>query len=393
MDLISFQEALDLGLTLPLMPLESKPIALNKAQGRILAEDIYAQDPLPKVSNAAMDGFGLYLEDLGKSLPIVHSIYAGMDVTPLELPPHTCVKIMTGASIPKGVELVVPFEKMQSFTDTHAHAPQGFKKGDNIRFEGENIKSGDLILTKGTRLSTGHIALLASQGVVSVRVFRRLRVGVFSSGDEVIALGGYAQKHQVYDTNGVILTNLLEKHGFEPMHLGYLQDDLEAQKKALIRALDHDVIISSAGVSAGDKDFFKEMLLSMGAQIHYHGVKLKPGKPIMLASLSQKIIFGMPGNPLSCTLTFLTLVLPVLERLALSLAKPTTFKATLANPLILKGKRTHLILGQLQGGVFTPYQNNTYGAGAINALSASNAIACIHQVEEPVQSAEVLLLF
>ncbi|GLH57455.1 molybdopterin molybdotransferase MoeA [Helicobacter ailurogastricus] len=380
MDLIAFSKALEIGLKLPQVKLEVQEVPLQEAHGRILAQDFYAKDPLPRATNSAMDGFGFRLEDLGKTLPIAKTLYAG---APLDtLPPSACVKIMTGALVPSGVEVVVPLEKMQDFNNTHATAPLGFIKGANIRYEGENFKAGDLLLKQGTRLKIGDIALLASQGCATLGVFRKLKVGVFSSGDEVVGLGSVAKKHQVYDTNGVVLVAMLQNLGFEATHLGHLPDDLQEQSARLKEALICDVLISSAGVSVGDKDHFKEALAQMGAKIHYHGVNVKPGKPILCASVGEKLIFGMPGNPLSCVLTFLALVCPVLLKQAGDMAQTPLIKARMANSLNLKGQRTHLILGWLENGIFTPYKDNTYGAGAIDALSRSNAMACVSETQD-----------
>ncbi|WP_104690806.1 molybdopterin molybdotransferase MoeA [Helicobacter heilmannii] len=380
MDLISFQEALEIGLNLPQIPLKVQEVALSLAHGRILAQDFYAKDPLPKATNSAMDGFGFRLEDLGKSVPIAKSIYAG---SPLEtLPAGVCVKIMTGALVPTGIDVVVPLEQMQEYNATHATAPLGFKKGANIRYEGERFKAGDLLLKKGTRLKIGDIALLASQGCTTLSVFRKLKIGIFSSGDEVVPLGNVAQTHQIYDTNGVVLVALLRHLGFEAVHLGHLPDNLTEQAKRLQEASAYDVLLSSAGVSVGDKDHFKESLTQIGAKIHYHGVDVKPGKPLLCASVGDQRIFGMPGNPLSCVLTFLALVRPALLKQAGAATQEPLIKVQLNSPLKLKGKRTHLVLGWLENGIFTPYKNNAYGAGAIEALSYSNAMAYVSETPD-----------
>lgn len=393
---MEFKEALVLGLSLPLRELETERIRLEESLERIASEDILALDCLPKATHSAMDGFGFRLEDVGKRTKVAHVVYAGMDVSTLKIPACACVKIMTGALVPPGIELVVPFEQMLFFDEQYALAPlnkankSAFQKGDNIRFVGEDLQKGACLVKKGERLHVGKIALLASQGIAYVRVFRRLRVGVVSSGDEIVALGRPALGHQIYDSNAVALVALLKNHGYEAVHLGKLSDDVEAQKQAIEGFLDYDVVVSSAGVSVGDKDHFKEALLLSGAHVHYHGVNVKPGKPIMLASLNKKdrssLIFGMPGNPLSCMLTFLALGLPVLERHAGSLATPLSVVARLSEPLKLKKDRTHLILGHLEQGVFTPYKHGRYSSGALDALGASNAIACIQA--EPEQGVE-----
>ncbi|CCF79783.1 Molybdopterin biosynthesis protein MoeA [Helicobacter bizzozeronii CCUG 35545] len=251
------------------------------------------------------------------------------------------------------------------------------------------MQKGAVLVKKGTRLHMGLLALLASQGMAVIPVFKRLKVGVVSSGDEIVPLGTPALPHQIYDSNALALVALLKDHGYEAWHLGKLGDDLEAQKHAIEGFLDYDVVLSSAGVSVGDKDYFKEALAQMGAKIHYHGVNVKPGKPIMLASLQKQgrstLVFGLPGNPLSCLLTFLALGLGVLEKQAGSLATPLSVQARLSEPLKLKGDRTHLILGRLDQGIFTPYRNNRYSSGALDALGACQAIALVQGNTEEIE--------
>ncbi|TSA83788.1 molybdopterin molybdotransferase MoeA [Helicobacter mehlei] len=393
--LITFVEALQIGLNLPCPTHQTERIKLEEGLGRIVSEDIVALEDLPKATHSAMDGFAFALEDLGACVGVACVVYAGMDVSSLELPKGACVKIMTGALLPKGLDLVVPFEEMLEFDDKHAQAPkhkpnqQAFKKGDNVRFQGEDLQKGAILVKKGTRLHMGLLALLASQGVAVIPVFKRLKVGVVSSGDEIVPLGTKALPHQIYDSNALALVALLKDHGYEAQHLGKLGDDLEAQKHAIEGFLDYDVVLSSAGVSVGDKDYFKEALAQMGAKIHYHGVNVKPGKPIMLASLQKQgrstLVFGLPGNPLSCLLTFLALGLPVLEKQAGSLATLSSVKARLSEPLKLKGDRAHLILGHLDQGIFTPYRNNRYSSGALDALGACQTVALVQGNTEEIE--------
>ncbi|WP_121021915.1 molybdopterin molybdotransferase MoeA [Helicobacter vulpis] len=396
--LLDYKDALELSLALVAHTPQTQEIPLGEAMGRILAKSVRALDPLPKATNSAMDGFGLRLEDVGKPLEITHTLYAGQSAEGINISCGTCVKIMTGALVPEGVEIIVPFEEMDFYHKSQAQAPaKEFKPGANIRFVGEDIQRDELIAHAGERIHAGTIALLASQGITHVLVFKRLHIAIFSSGDEVIPLGTPAQAHQVYDSNAPMLVALLKSYGYDAVHVGKLGDDLRCQQEAMQTWGDYDVVVSSAGVSAGDKDYFQDALLQQGATIHYHGVHLKPGKPIMLASFPHSprptFVFGMPGNPVSCMLTCLVLVLPMLEKLAGSKEKLETLRVPLSEPLFFKGQRLHLVLGRIAQGAFTPYRHNRYGSGAIDALGACNALALIPPgVLEVQESVDVLLL-
>ncbi|GAA9285990.1 molybdopterin molybdotransferase MoeA [Helicobacter pylori] len=290
----------------------------------------------------------------------------------LEVKENECVKIMTGAMVPKRIKTIVPIECMLESHTNFALAPKDFKINANIRQKGENASLNSMLVPKNTRLNYGHIALIASQGLKEIKAFRKLKIALFSSGDELVPLGQNALKCQVYDVNSVGIFNQLKP--------------LESQ--------DYDAILSSAGVSVGDKDFFKDALKEKNALFYYEKVNLKPGKPVTLARLNQSIIIGLPGNPLSCLLVLRVLILPLLERLSLNKDfKLKPFKAQINAPLKLKGERTHLILGNYLNNQFIPYNNNRYDSGAIQALAQVDSIALIDEGVRLVQGEIEILRF
>ncbi|GAA8816263.1 molybdopterin molybdotransferase MoeA [Helicobacter pylori] len=316
---------------------------------------------------------GFKMQDLGKKTQVIQRIFAGDDVSVLEVKENECVKIMTGAMAPKGIETIVPIECMLESHANFALAPKDFKINANIRQKGENASLNSVLVPKNTRLNYGHIVLIASQGLKEIKAFRKLKIALFSSGDELVPLGQNALECQVYDVNSVGIFNMLKNYNTH--FLGVLKDDKDLQLKPL-ESQDYDVILSSAGVSVGDKDFFKDALKEKNALFYYEKVNLKPGKPVTLAQLNQSIIIGLPGNPLSCLLVLRVLILPLLERLSLNKDfKLKPFKAQINAPLKLKGERAHLILGNYLNNQFTPYNNNRYDSGAIQALAQVDSIA------------------
>ncbi|WP_367751179.1 molybdopterin molybdotransferase MoeA [Helicobacter pylori] len=389
--MISFKEALKIHSSIPLKPLEIEVVSLFESIGRVLAEDIICTHALPKFNQSAMDGYGFKMQDLGKKTQVVQRIFAGDDVSALEVKENECVKIMTGAMVPKGIETIVPIECMLESHENFALAPKDFKINANIRQKGENASLNSVLVPKNTRLNYGHIALIASQGFKEIKAFRKLKIALFSSGDELVPLGQNALECQVYDVNSVGIFNMLKNYNTH--FLGVLKDDKNLQLK-ILELQDYDVILSSAGVSVGDKDFFKDALKEKNALFYYEKVNLKPGKPVTLARLNQSIIIGLPGNPLSCLVVLRVLILPLLERLSLNKdfeLKP--FKAQINAPLKLKNKRTHLILGNYSNHQFIPYNNNRYESGAIQVLARVDSIALIDEGVGLVQGEIDILRF
>ncbi len=389
--MISFKEALKIHSSIPLKPLEIEVISLFESIGRILAEDIICIQTLPKFNQSAMDGYGFKMQDLGKKTQVIQRIFAGDDVSTLEVKENECIKIMTGAMVPKGIETIVPIECMLESHENFALAPKDFKINANIRQKGENASLNSVLVPKNTRLNYGHIALIASQGLKEIKAFRKLKIALFSSGDELVPLGQNALECQVYDVNSVGIFNMLKNYNTH--FLGVLKDDKDLQLKKL-ESQDYDVILSSAGVSVGDKDFFKDALKEKNALFYYEKVNLKPGKPVTLAKLNQSIIIGLPGNPLSCLLVLRVLILPLLERLSLNKDfKLKPFKAQINAPLKLKSERAHLILGNYSNNQFIPYNDNRYDSGAIQALAQVDSIALIDEGVGLVQGEIEILRF
>ncbi|MFP6234839.1 molybdopterin molybdotransferase MoeA [Helicobacter pylori] len=389
--MISFKEALKIHSSIPLKPLEIEVISLFESIGRVLAEDIICTHALPKFNQSAMDGYGFKMQDLGKKTQVIQRIFAGDDVSALEVKENECVKIMTGAMVPKGIETIIPIECMLESHKNSALAPKDFKINANIRQKGENASLNSVLVPKNTRLNYGHIALIASQGFKEIKAFRKLKIALFSSGDELVPLGQNALECQVYDVNSVGIFNMLKNYNTH--FLGVLKDDKNLQLK-ILESQDYDVILSSAGVSVGDKDFFKDALKEKNALFYYEKVNLKPGKPVTLARLNQSIIIGLPGNPLSCLVVLRVLILPLLERLSLNKDfKLKLFKAQINAPLKLKDKRAHLILGNYSNHQFIPYNNNRYESGAIEALARVDSIALIDEGVGLVQGEIEILRF
>jgi len=312
-DSLEMQQAKELILSRVESLSEHEEVSLLDSCGRILARDIQAPIDVPGFRNSAMDGYAFRHQDAKKSntLTLIGTSLAGH--------PHvgsigidSCIKIMTGACVPDALDTVVMQENVASDADlvTILKLPE---KGSNIREQGSNIKYGSSLLPKHTRLGAAEMGLLASIGCQQVDVLRRVRVAVFSTGDELREADSSLTAAAIYDSNRYMLFGLLGHPAIEIVDLGICADDESALRDVMADCAAADVVISSGGVSVGDADFIKEILADAG-HINLWKIAMKPGRPLTHAVLSSGAqYFGLPGNPVSGLVTFHQFVLPAIE--------------------------------------------------------------------------------
>ncbi len=300
--------------------------ALRAAAGRIVAADVVAERDVPPHDNSAVDGFAVYFDDLSDtsdtSLPITGRAAAGH---PLARPQNRgeAVRIFTGAPMPHGKDGAPDTVLMQEDCTVgpgtggeHVTIPLGIRKGANRRFRGEDVRAGTTILTVGQRLRPQEIGLAASIGLTSLLVYKRLRVALLSTGDEVFEPGTALPPGGIYDANRYSLLALLDALGCEVTDLGILPDDRAAIRDVLGNAATHhDALIASAGMSVGEEDHLSAAVSALG-QLHFWKLAIKPGRPVALGQIGGMAFIGLPGNPAAMMVTFLRLARPALLRLA-----------------------------------------------------------------------------
>jgi len=291
-------------------------VALEAAAGRVLAEPARSTLDMPGVDNSAMDGYALRLDELADSpsgLPVRLRIPAGAGVT--RLPEGGCARIFTGAPVPLGADAVVPQERVSLDAAGRVHVVGELAVGANIRRRGEESRAGATLLEAGKRLNAAAIALLAGQGIASVTVQRRLRVALVTTGDELIAPGQAWRPGAVYDSSGPMLRALLADQGCEVLDLGPVLDTPEALAAVLAEARDNaDLVLCTGGVSVGEEDHVRPVLERLGG-LDFHGVAMKPGKPLALGWLGSSMdagtpLIGLPGNPVASLVGWQLLALP-----------------------------------------------------------------------------------
>ena len=303
------------GLVLERTPvLPSERVALGEAAGRVLAQDMRAPSALPAFPSSAVDGFAARSADAGKSLHVIGESAAGRPFTGT-LQPGTAARILTGGAVPDGADTVVMVEDVSVAGDV-VTVPSNLQPGTNFHRPGADVRAGELVLRAGTQLGAAELGLAAALGFANVDVYRRPRVALMSTGDELVEVGQEPGPGQIVDSNRWALLAALREAGADVTSLGIAPDQREALRSVVGGALEAaDVLVTSGGVSVGTHDLVKPLLESLGT-VHVGRVKLKPGKPFTFATLPQgKLAFGLPGFPVSSLVTFEVFVRPALRKL------------------------------------------------------------------------------
>lgn len=370
---INVEEALDAIYTFA-TPTQSEIIPIENAIHRVLCESISATHSLPSFDNSAMDGYAVRVEDAGKTLKQSCVIFAG-DGAEIRMVEDQCIRIMTGAKIPQGCEAIVPIEEVTLNGDAIT-LPSSIRASAHIRLKGEDIQAGMELLKVGTMLHAHHISLLASQGITHIKVYRRPRVALFSSGNELKMHYEELGSNQLYNTNTPTFAARAQELGCDVIFTGTASDSLESIQEYIRRALDADLIITSGGVSVGDADFTKEAFGSLGFEAAFESVDIKPGKPTTFGRIGETLILNLPGNPLAAALCFemfgQSVILSLSGRSDKYLAPITT---SMGEPFKMKKGRRSLIPGWFDGASFTPSEK--FGPGMVLPLSRANAFIMV----------------
>jgi molybdopterin molybdotransferase len=297
---------------------ETERVPLRGALGRVTAADIKAPVDLPPFDNSAVDGYAVRHADLQRNsdtrLSVGGRLTAGADAA-IALKPGEAIRIFTGAAMPEGADTVFMQEDVTVDSD-HVTVPKGLKRGANRRLTGEDVPAGQRVLPAGTVLEPQHVALAAALGITEIEVRRRLKVAIFSTGDEVVEPGSQRAGAAIYDANRYLLSELLARLGAQVTDLGILRD----QPSELMRALQsaaagHDLIVTSGGVSTGEADFVRNAVERVGSLVFWR-VAIKPGRPVAMGVIHRAAFVGLPGNPVAVFVTFVRVVKPLLRRLS-----------------------------------------------------------------------------
>jgi molybdopterin molybdotransferase len=315
--MISVEEALDILLSnLPERKVERIPF--QSALGRILAEDLNATCDIPPFYRSALDGFAVLASDVEKApveLRIIGESRAGGGI-PGELKPGEAMAIMTGAPVPEGADSVQMIEQcLVSTSEKKVTILKPVKAHDNIAPKGSEATAGEVVLPAGHRIGPAEIAVMATFGYTEAKVYAKPRVAIFATGDELVEYDQVPQVDQIRNSNAHCLSSQLRYMDLEAEYLGIVQDDREELRRKMLMGLERDVLIITGGVSMGEYDFVRNVFQDLELEILFSKVAIKPGKPTVFARRGDKLIFGLPGNPISALVTFECFVRPALGRL------------------------------------------------------------------------------
>ncbi len=294
--------------------LGTEEVPLEDALGRVLAEKARSDMDMPPFNKSAMDGYACRRADVGAELTVLETVRAGQAPTK-PVTTSQCSKIMTGAPVPEGADCVIMVEYTEEAGDGKIRFT-GDKTADNICQRAEDLKTGDVVLERGVLLKPQHVAVLASTGSSRPRVYRKVRVGVLATGDELVPPGVKPSPSQIRDSNSLQLVGQAKRAGAEVTDYGIIPDDRQVLEETLRTALDrHDVVFLTGGVSMGDYDYVPEVMAKNGVEILFDRLALKPGKPTTFGVTENAYCFGLPGNPVSVFVQFEILLKPFLRRL------------------------------------------------------------------------------
>ncbi|HHJ3199277.1 TPA: bifunctional molybdopterin-guanine dinucleotide biosynthesis adaptor protein MobB/molybdopterin molybdotransferase MoeA [Vibrio parahaemolyticus] len=371
---------------------EIEACKIENAYGRVLAEHIISPVNVPQYTNSAMDGYAIRSDDVDRdSYQIVAEVMAGHAYDqPLEV--GQAVKIMTGAPTPRNGDTVVMREQASQEGDKVTFNGAHIKAGQNVRQAGEDLAIGSDVFTAGTRLASSEMGMIASLGFGEANVFRKLKVAVFSTGDEVQAPGTEQKANSIYDSNRFTIMGMLEKLGCEILDFGILEDNEQLMIEALENAsAQADVVMTSGGVSVGDADYIKLALDKLG-QIDFWRINMRPGRPLAFGQINNKPFFGLPGNPVAVMVSFINFVEPALRKMQGEQGwKPLKVNAIATENLRSRQGRTEFSRGIYElddTGRLTVRTTGKQGSGILRSMSEANCLIEISPAIDTVKAGE-----
>ncbi|WP_273986686.1 bifunctional molybdopterin-guanine dinucleotide biosynthesis adaptor protein MobB/molybdopterin molybdotransferase MoeA [Vibrio parahaemolyticus] len=371
---------------------EIEACKIENAYGRVLAEHIISPVNVPQYTNSAMDGYAIRSDDVDRdSYQVVAEVMAGHAYDqPLQV--GQAVKIMTGAPTPLNGDTVVMREQASQEGDKVTFNGAHIKAGQNVRQAGEDLTIGSEVFTAGTRLASPEMGMIASLGFGEANVFRKLKVAVFSTGDEVQAPGTEQKANSIYDSNRFTIMGMLEKLGCEILDFGILEDNEQLMIEALENAsAQADVVMTSGGVSVGDADYIKLALDKLG-QIDFWRINMRPGRPLAFGQINNKPFFGLPGNPVAVMVSFINFVEPALRKMQGEQGwKPLKVNAIATENLRSRQGRTEFSRGIYElddSGRLTVRTTGKQGSGILRSMSEANCLIEISPAIDTVKAGE-----
>jgi molybdopterin molybdotransferase len=369
--MILFEQAIRI-IESSVSPLSAEEVPLEKTLNRILAQEVISDEDMPPFNKAAMDGFACRRSDLGNNLTLIEEIPAGK-VALNPIAPGQCARIMTGAMMPAGADFVMMKEHAE-LTEAGVRCIQPVESA-SICYKGEDIKSGDTILRPGIMLLPAHLAILAASGCTRLLVTKMPQVAVISTGDELVEPWERPGAGKIRNSNGLQLTVQAGQLGLQADYLGIVPDNRQKLLEAISDAFSkYNVILITGGVSVGDFDFVPEILRKLNVDVLFHGMKVKPGRHLLLGRKENRFVIGLPGNPVSAFVLFELLVKTLLGRLMGSTERSTILHVPLAESYSRRNQELLFFIPVILTGDGTAMPLEYHGSAHIHAYSSANGI-------------------
>lgn len=363
-------------------PLETEKVSVFQGLNRVTPEDHIAPWDIPAADNSGMDGYAFsHAAISGERLRVNGFLPAGV-VYSVPVPRGEAIKIMTGAPVPSDCDTVVPIEDVQNDGEW-IRFTSPVKPGSHVRRRGEDIRRGNIVIPAGSLLRPQEIGMLSAMGSTSLAVYRRARVAILSTGDELLEPGSTPAPGKVINSNSYSLAAQVLDAGGDPVMLGIAPDTLDATCEKIRAGLNADQLVITGGVSVGDRDFVKAAIEKLGGTVTFWKVNMKPGKPLAFAMLEGKPIFALPGNPVAAMVSFELFVRPsILKAMGHMRIFRPMIKATLQEPTANKGARPHLVRGivSIRGDRYFVSTTGDQGSGRLSSLIQGNGL--IHLAPE-----------
>lgn len=373
--------------------------SLSESLGLVLAEDVFSKDNIPFADNSAMDGYAVKFEDTKDAskenpakLKLSEVVAAGYSSDQV-LQNGEVVKIMTGAPIPNGADSVVIVEQTEK-NGNEVSIFREAKSGENIRRAGEDISVGMQVLTKGKIISPADLGVLASVGNAKPLSFRKPKIAVLATGDEIISPEEPITLGKVRNSNEFALCGLVQEFGGIPISFGIGKDSKPELTKQIQKSLETaDILVTSGGVSMGDFDFVQEVFPEIGVKIVFHKINVKPGKPVLFGTFGKKLVFGLPGNPVSSMVSFVQFVVPAMKKMS---GNPNfvlpKIQAKFVGNFSKRDGKTHFLRGILQKAEngFSVSLTGRQGSGILRSMSLANCLIEVGEQQKEITEGEVV---
>lgn len=372
---------------------EAETVSLKDSLGRVLFSDILSLENIPSFNRSTVDGFAVIASDTygsGESIPsqlnVVGEILMG-EKADIKIGEGECVRISTGGMLPENADSVVMVENTDCTFDEFCLIFKAVSPFENVTRKGDDLKEGQLVLKKGTVISSKHIGVLASLGITHLEVAKKIRVGIISTGDELIPIDSPAEIGKIRDINTHILSALVSELGCIGTEYGIIDDSFEAILEATEKAADeNDMVLISGGSSAGVKDMTVKVIDKLG-EVYFHGIALKPGKPTICGKAKDKAIFGLPGHPGAAYYVTLMTVKPLIEKLYGTEFKGNTLHCPISQNISSNHGREEIVSVKIVDGKAVPVFSKS---GFVSALSESDGYIIIDRDSEGLKTADTV---